>query len=50
MARGAIRLDDEDGRDAEEAAMTVSGWQPTRVANEVSHPMVCESLCYIIYA
>lgn len=50
MARGAVRLDGNDGHGAEEAAMTVSGRQLTRVADEVSHPMVRESLHYIIYA
>lgn len=38
------------GHGAKEAAMTMRGWQPTCVADEVSHPMVHESLHYIIYA
>ena len=50
MARGAVRLDGEDGRGVEEVAMTMNGWQPTRMADEVSHHMVHESLHYSIYA
>ena len=50
MARGAVRLDGEGGRGAEEAWAAASGWRPARAADEVGHLMVRESLRYVIYA
>jgi len=50
MARGAVRLDFEGGRGAEEAWAAASGWRPARAADEVGHLMVRESLRYVIYA
>ena len=43
----AIRFDGEDGGATDEA-WAASGWRPR--ADEVSHLMVRESMCYAIYA
>lgn len=50
MARGAVRLDGEGDRGAEEAWAAASGWRPARAPDEVGHLMVRESLRYVIYA